>query len=135
MTIQSNLISEFPDIHEYLLGKGFSLSEENPHPNIYLTYQSPHFNFRFGQDPNQFVWMVISSIFESNKWYDIDIVYNLITTNIDFQKLLSYSKRLSFFKKNFGQIVELFDKQRYFTYTKKKLDSLREQRAKVLFRT
>jgi|GEM_PF-3929041 len=133
MLIQSKLISKFPDIHKYLEGKGFSLSEANPYPNVYLTYQSSCFNFRFGQDPNRFVWMAISSIFEDDNWYDMHTIYNLITNNRDFKKILSHSKRFSFFKDNFAQIVELFSEQKYPTYTKKELDSLREQSAKVRF--
>lgn len=133
MLIQSELISKFLDIHEYLERKGFSLSEANPYPSIYLTYQSSYFNFRFGQDPNRFVWMAISSIFEDDNWYDMHTIYNLITNNRNFKKVLSHSKRFSFFKENFEQIAELFNEQKYLNYTKKELDSLREQSAKVRF--
>ena len=121
-------------IVSFLTSEGFKLidGEVSPYFGDYLfILANDVMKIRFSRD-RSFESIDLSSIEDGYKWYDLDLVKMLLNNSQEQNTIRPIDEIKEFLEKDFFFIIELFAKKDFYL-TKKRLEDLREMRAKQMF--
>ncbi len=122
------------DIYNFLKSNGFKQVKEEISKyfgDYYVTFVYYDIELRFCSSKS-FETIEIRYIEEKATWYDLALIKALLFDKEILSNIFTMEEQIDFLKKEFNQIMELFNKLNYQT-SKKKLDKLGQERIKQLF--
>jgi hypothetical protein len=126
------------NIFAYLERKGFSIIEQkvsNSFGNYYYIFSNNDIKLRLIKDRSQIIVDVSNAIERNGKWFDLSLVKAFITNDTKrLNCLWTIKQYTTFLTNNMSDLLILFNKENYIL-TEKKLDELRNERAKQIFST